>query len=199
MLWKYVAAAGVLGATAVWVLTAQQGEARAAIDNSLKAMGAQNLKTVVINGEGFDACVGQGFSGKDHWRRFSNKNYVRSIDFENRGWRIQRIRGEGEIPPRGGCNAGPVFDQTQNTVTNVPPNAPWNAQLDYIMQPTGFLRVAATKDTSVKSETTGGKKYTVLSFMGDNKSPVSGYIGPEGYLDRVSTTIDNNVLGDIVY
>ena len=41
------------------------------------------------------------------------------------------------------------------------------------------------KDTTVKSETIKGRKYTVLTFMGDNKAPVSGYINPEGMLERV--------------
>ena len=194
---RYLAAVGVLCGSVVWILTAQQNEARTAIDNSLKSMGAENLKTIVLSGEGFDACVGQGFSVKDHWRRFSNRNYVRSIDFDARGWRIQRIRGEGENPPRGGCNAGPVFDQTQNQVTQLNPNSPWAQQLEYIMLPSGFLRTAAARDTSVKSETIGGKKYTVLTFMGDNKAPVSGYISPEGYVARVATMVDNTVLGDI--
>jgi glyoxylase-like metal-dependent hydrolase (beta-lactamase superfamily II) len=190
-----IAATGLLA----WALAAQSNEARSVIDASLKAMGAADLKTVVLTGEGFDACVGQGFSAQDHWRRFSNKNYVRSIDFEAKGWRIQRVRGEGETPPRGGCNAGPVFDQPQNQVTTVTPNSPWATQLEYMMLPTGFLRTAASRETSVQSETIKGKKYTVLKFMGDNQAPVNGYISPEGYVERVSTMIDNNVLGDIVF
>src|SRR5262249_19809866 len=44
-----------------------------------------------------------------------------------------------------------------------------------------------------------GKKYTVVTFTGDNKAPVDGYINDQGYVDRVETKIDNNVLGDIVF
>ena len=166
-MWKrYLSVAVALAGAVGWVLTAQPNDARAAIDASLKAMGAADLKTVVLSGEGFDACVGQSFAVQDHWRRFSNKNYVRSIDFDARGWRIQRIRGEGENPARGGCNAGPVPDTPQNQVTQLNPNSPWNAQLEYIMLPTGFLRTAAAKDTSVKTETVKGQKYTVITFLG---------------------------------
>jgi len=173
---------------------------KAAVDKSMKAMGAENLKTLVITGEGWDGCVGQPYNpNTPWWRKFSNKNYVRSIDFDVRGWRLQRVRGEGENPARGGCNAGPVADTTQNQVTMAGAMAPWNTQLEYIFLPEGFLRVALEKNATVSPETIKGKKYTVVSFMGDNKAPVNGYINDQGYVEKVETKIDNNVLGDITW
>jgi glyoxylase-like metal-dependent hydrolase (beta-lactamase superfamily II) len=173
---------------------------KAAVDKSRKAMGAENLKTLVISGEGWDGCVGQPYNpNTPWWRKFSNKNYVRAIDFEARGWRLQRVRGEGENPPRGGCNAGPVADTTQNQVTMAGAMAPWNTQLEYIFLPEGFLRVALEKNATVSPETIKGKKYTVVSFLGDNKAPVNGYINDQGYVEKVETKIDNNVLGDITW
>jgi glyoxylase-like metal-dependent hydrolase (beta-lactamase superfamily II) len=169
------------------------------VDKSLKAMGAENVKTLVISGEGWDGCVGQSYDpNSPNWRKFSNKNYVRSIDFEARGWRLQRIRGEGENPGRGGCNAGPVPDTPQNQVTNLNANSPWNTQMEFILLPEGFLRVALEKNATVTTEKMKGKKYTVVSFMGD-KAPVTGYINDLGYVEKVETKIDNNVLGDIVW
>jgi len=56
---------------------------KAAVDKSMKAMGAENVKTLVISGEGWDGCVGQPYNPNTAWwRKFSNKNYVRSIDFD---------------------------------------------------------------------------------------------------------------------
>src|SRR5262249_59540502 len=43
------------------------------------------------------------------------------------------------------------------------------------------------------------KKMTVDSVMGDNKAQVNGYIDDQGYVEKVETKIDNNVLGDIVW
>lgn len=173
---------------------------KATVDRSLKAMGAEDVKTIVISGDGADGCVGQPYNpSSDWWRRFSDKQYVRSIDLDARGWRLQRVRGEGENPGRGGCGAGPISDQTQNQVTMAGPMAPWNNQLEYILLPEGFLRVALEKNASVKSATVRGKKYTVVSFAGENKAPVEGYIDEAGYVDRVETKIDNGVLGDIVW
>lgn len=201
---KRFRAAGALVAAGCLLTTLSWADAspdlKAAVDKSMKAMGAENVKTIVISGEGADGCVGQPYNpNSDWWRKFSNKNYVRSIDLEARGWRLQRVRGEGENPGRGGCNAGPVTDQTQNQVTMAAANAPWNNQLEYIFLPEGFLKVALEKSANVKSETIKGKKYTVLSFMGDNKAPVNGYIDDMGYVEKVETKIDNNVLGDIMW
>jgi len=197
-------AAAVLVAAGVLLTSLLRADAsadlKAAVDKSMKAMGAENLKTLVISGEGWDGCVGQPYNPNTAWwRKFSNKNYVRSIDFDARGWRLQRVRGEGENPPRGGCGAGPIADTNQNQVTMAGANANWNNQLEYIFLPEGFLRVAVEKNATVKSEKIKGKPYTVLSFMGDNKAPVNGYINELGYVEKVETTIDNNVLGDIVW
>ena len=54
-------------------------------------------------------------------------------------------------------------------------------------------------------ETVKGKKFTVLTFPIENPGPpayktqVSGWINDQGYVERVATTIDNNVLGDITW
>jgi len=200
---KCMAAAVAFGA-AFWAAPALRADAsadlKATVDRSLKAMGAENLKTVVITGEGWDGCVGQPYDpNSPNWRKFANRNYVRSIDFEARGWRLERVRGEGENPGRGGCGAGPIADQPQNQVTMAGPNAPWNTQLEYILLPEGFLRVAMEKNATVSPETIKGKKFTVVSFIGDNKAPVNGYINDQGYVEKVETKIDNNVLGDITW
>jgi glyoxylase-like metal-dependent hydrolase (beta-lactamase superfamily II) len=186
-------------ATPVWAAD-EAPDLKTAVDKSMKAMGADNLKTLVVSGEGWDGCVGQAYDpNSPNWRKFSNKNYVRSIDFEARGWRLQRIRGEGENPGRGGCNAGPVPDTPQNQVTSLNPDSLWATQLEFILLPEGFLKTALEKNATVKVEKIKGRKYTVLTFMGDNKAPVMGYINELGYVDKVATTIDNNVLGDIVW
>ncbi len=182
----------------VWAQAAP--DLKTVVDNSLKAMGATDVKTIVISGEGWDGCVGQQYSpSSPNWRKFSNKDYIRSIDLDARGWRLQRTRGEGENPGRGGCNAGPIPETKQNQVTMATPMAPWATQLEFILLPEGFLKVALEKNATVKEEKIKGKKYTVVSFMGDAKAPVTGYINDMGYVDKVETMIDNNVLGDIVW
>jgi glyoxylase-like metal-dependent hydrolase (beta-lactamase superfamily II) len=193
-----VLASGATLSIPLWAQTTP--DLKTVVDDSLKAMGAQDVKTLAISGEGWDGCVGQAFNpNSPNWRKFSNKNYVRSVDFEARAWRLQRVRGEGENPGRGGCGAGPIADQTQDQVTVGGPMAPWATQLEFILLPEGFLKVALEKNATVKTEKIKDKTYTVLSFTGDNKATVNGYINEMGYVDRVATRIDNNVLGDIVW
>ena len=204
---KRCMAALIVGSALVWVMLAQQSdELTTAVNNSMKAMGVENVKTMVISGEGGDGFVGQGFNPhSDRWRWYSDKNSVRSVDFEAKGWRIQRIHGEGENPPGGGAGTTtPAPDQMQNTVTMVGNN--FNNQIEYAMLPLGFLKMALEMKAAVKTETVKGKKFTMLTFPIENAAPtggfktsVSGYINDQGYVEKVSTLIDNNVLGDIVW
>ena len=203
MLKKSILGAALASAAAlvtVWAADSPS-DLKSVVANSMKAMGTENLKTLVISGEGFDTCVGQEPNvHTGWWRRYSDKQYVRSIDFDAKGWRIQRVRGEGEPNGHGGCGTtNPSPEQNQNQVTNAGPNAPWNTQLEYILLPQGFLKTALEKNASVKSETIKGKKFTVVAFTGDNKAPVTGYINDQGYVEKVETKIDVNPFGDQIY
>src|SRR6516225_9487138 len=163
--WMLAAPAALL---TVWAADAPS-DLKTVVANSMKAMGSENVKTLVVSGEGFDTCVGQQPSVKTGWwRRYSDKQYVRSIDFEARAWRLQRVRGEGEPNGHGGCGTtNPSPEQTQNQVTNAGPMAPWNTQLEYILLPQGFLKTALEKNAIVRPETIKGKKFTVVEFTGD--------------------------------
>ena len=96
--------AGMVYSTQVWAADAPP-DLKTVVETSIKAMGAQDVKTLTISGEGWDGCVGQSYDpNSPAWRKFSNKNYVRSIDFEARGWRgckecgaKARIRGAAAV------------------------------------------------------------------------------------------------------
>ncbi len=204
-MWKKYAAVGAAALGLVWALWAQS-ELETAVYGSMQAMGVENIRTMVISGEGGEGFVGQTLNPlSDHWRWFSSKNYVRSVDYQAKGWRIQRIRGEGENPPGGGAGTTtPAPDQPQNQVTIAGNN--FTNEVEYSMLPLGFLRMALERKATVKTEMVKGKKYTVLTFPLDNEAPaggfktsVSGWINDQGLVERVSTLIDNNVLGDITW
>ena len=67
------------------------------------------------------------------------------------------------------------------------------------MMPHGFLRAAAARNATVEARTIGGKKYNVVSFVGDNKAKVNGYINDQNLVERVETLIDNPFLGDMPF
>jgi glyoxylase-like metal-dependent hydrolase (beta-lactamase superfamily II) len=180
---------------------ADAGDAKGVIGSASKALGADNLKTIEFSGSGADFVVGQAASPTSPWPKFNDKTYTRVVDLEAPASRLQRIRTQGENPPRGGGQQPVVGEQNQTQV--IAAGSPQAATLqDELMMtvPQSFLRAAAkAPDTTVKSQSMGGKKYTVVSFTAMNKAPVHGYIDSQNMLEKVETKIDNTVLGDIPY
>src|SRR6202158_5572294 len=55
------------------------------------------------------------------------------------------------------------------------------------------------KTPTVEAKSLGGKKYTVVTFMGDNHAKVNGYINDQNLVERVETWIAHPVLGDMLF
>jgi len=196
MLKKSLAAFAV-GALAVWTASAQ--DARTVIGNASKAIGVDTLKTVQYSATGMDFALGQAPNPSSPWPKFVNKSYTRAINFETPASRVERVRVQGENPPHGGGQQPLVGEQPVNQTIVVSAETPWVQQLEIVMMPHGFLRAAAAKNASVESKTIGGKKYQVVSFQGDNKAKVNGYINEQNLVERVETWIDNPFLGDMLF
>jgi glyoxylase-like metal-dependent hydrolase (beta-lactamase superfamily II) len=158
-----------------------------------------DLRTVEYTATGFDFVLGQNYSGNSPWPKFINKSYTRQIDFQTPASRVDRIRTQGENPPRGGGQQPVIGEQTQNQVIVVNANTPWAQQLEIWMMPHGFLKAAAANSATAKSQTVSGKRYTVLTFTGQNRAPVSGFINDQGLVEKVETRIDNAFFGDMLF
>jgi glyoxylase-like metal-dependent hydrolase (beta-lactamase superfamily II) len=190
--------AGLLVAAALsWTGSAQ--DAKAVIGSASKALGVDTLKTVQYSATGFDFALGQAANPSLPWPKFVNKSYTRSIDFEAPASRVDRIRVQGENPPRGGGQQPIVGEQPQNQTIIVNQSTPWAQQLEIWMLPHGFLRAAAARNATVEARTVGGKKYNVVTFTGDNKAKVNGFINAQNQVERVETLIDNPFLGDMLF
>lgn len=172
-------------------------DARSVIDTSTKAMGS--LKTVEYSGSGFDFAIGQNVNPNSPWPKFVDKTYKRVMNFDAPAYRMERIRLQGENPPRGGGQQPIVGEQPQNQTVVVTANTPWVQQLELWMMPHGFLQAAAKNNATLSSKTVGGKKYNVLTFNGQNKAKVNGYINDQNMVERVETWIDNAMLGDMLF
>jgi glyoxylase-like metal-dependent hydrolase (beta-lactamase superfamily II) len=186
-----------------WVVLSWAAGARQVtevINSATKALGCESLKTIEYSGSGYDFAIGQAPSPGAPWPKFNDKTYTRVINFETPASRMSRIRTQFENPPRGGGQQPIVGEQQQNQL--IAPGTPQAAGLpdDLAMSlPYGFLRVAAaSRDATVKTQSINGKKYTLITFSAGNKAPMTGYFNEQNILERVSTKIDNNVLGDMV-
>ena len=87
-------------------------------------------------------------------------------------------------------------DQTQNQY--ILPNTPWATQFNFWLNPFSFLKGAMANNATVRVETVGGTKYSVVTFTLQNKYKVAGYINDRNMVEKVQTWIDNDVLGDML-
>src|SRR5882762_484138 len=186
-----------LAVALVWTTSAQ--DAKGVIASASKAIGADTLKTVQYSATGHDFALGQAPNPSAPWPKFINKSYTRAIDFETPASRVDRVRVQGENPPHGGGQQPIVGEQPVNQTIIVTADTPWVQQLEIVLMPHGFLRAAAAKNATVESKTVGGKKYSVVTFLGDNKAKVNGYINDQNLVERVETWIDNPFLGDMAF
>jgi glyoxylase-like metal-dependent hydrolase (beta-lactamase superfamily II) len=188
-----------LAAAAVLVWTASAQDAQTVIANASRTLGVDTMKTVQYSASGLDFALGQAPNPSSPWPKFINKSYTRAVDFDRPASRVERVRVQGENPPRGGGLQPIVGEQPQMQTVVVNADTPWVQQLEIWMLPHGFLRAAAKKNATVETKTTGGKRYSVVTFTGDNKAKVNGYINEQNLVERVETWIDNAFLGDMLW
>ena len=186
-----------LAAAMVWAAAAQ--DAQTVIGNASKAMGVDTLKTVQYSATGMDFALGQAPNPSAPWPKFINKSYTRAVNFETPASKVDRVRVQGENPPHGGGQQPIVGEQPQTQTIIVGADTPWPQQLEILMLPHGFLRAAAKRSATVEAKTIAGKKYNVVSFVGDNKAKVNGYINDQNLIERVETWIDNPFLADMLF
>ena len=188
-----------LAVAAVLVWTASAQDAQTVIANASRTLGVDTMKTVQYSASGLDFALGQAPNPSSTWPKFINKSYTRAVDFDRPDSRVERVRVQGENPPRGGGLQPIVGEQPQTQTIIVNADTPWVQQLEIWMLPHGFLRAAAKKNATVETKTTGGKRYSVVTFTGDNKAKVNGYINEQNLVERVETWIDNAFLGDMLW
>jgi glyoxylase-like metal-dependent hydrolase (beta-lactamase superfamily II) len=192
-------AASVL--TALVSLPAEAGDPDKALSAAVEALGADNLHSIEYSGSGYDFALGQAPSARSSWPKFNDKTYTRTVNFDPWETRLQRIRTQFENPPRGGGGQPIVGEQSQTQVVTAGSTGAAGLPDELALTlPQAFVKAAgAAADVSSKSETRNGKPYSVVTFTARNKARTRGWIDERGLVERVETSIDNPVLGDIKY
>jgi glyoxylase-like metal-dependent hydrolase (beta-lactamase superfamily II) len=171
-------------------------DAQSVIAKASHAIGADAVKTVQYSATGFDFAFGQAPNPSSPWPKFIDKSYTRTIDFEVPASRVERVRTQGENPPRGGGGQPLIGEQSQTQAIVVSAETPWAQELEIWTTPHGFLRAAGKKDVTLTTRSINGRNYSVVSFTGGNHAKVNGYINDRDEVERVETWIDTPVLGD---
>jgi glyoxylase-like metal-dependent hydrolase (beta-lactamase superfamily II) len=186
-----IALAGLMSSTAA----AQ--DAKAVISNASKAMGADNLTSITLYGSGANFNLGQNNNANMPWPRTNINDYSRSVDFAGS---LSRATWQTfAVPVTGGAAA--LAAGQQNITAQ---NTAWGQQLDIWTTPWGFLKGAAANNATAKSQSVGGKKYMVVTWMTTQKAPsgasykVVGYINSDNLVEKVDTWIENPVFGDML-
>ena len=208
------------------IAAAQSVDARKALEASVRAMGADNLKTIQYSGNGWFSNIGQTYGLAEDWPHYEVADYTRVVDYEAKWTREDYTRRQGKFPTLG---RAPMPEQHVTTILNgnyawdmrgdtpVPltrkylDGVPYNElrQLEIVLTPHGFLKaaLAASDATAIALPINGasdfglsqfGKKVTIVSFtMGKYK--VNGTINDKNLVELVDTWYPNPVYGDMDY
>ena len=208
-------------------VSAQEVDAHAALEASLKAMGGDNLRTIEYSGAGFSSRIGQQYSVDGGWPTYEVADYTRSIDYDADWSREDYTRRQGSYPTFGRT---PMADQPVTAVvsgayawdirddTPVPFTRPYLdgipygelRQLELAITPHGFLKaaLAASDATAIRLPIVGasdfgvsqfGRTVTIVSFTFLDKYKINGTITDENLVELVGTWIQNPVYGDMDY
>jgi glyoxylase-like metal-dependent hydrolase (beta-lactamase superfamily II) len=173
-------------------------DAKAVIANASKAMGIDGLNSIMFYGSGANFGLGQSNNANGEWPRTNLNDYVRAIDFSTSTSRATAVTWAAPV-------TGPVAvqGQFQQNIGSAQANN-WGQQLEIWTTPWGFLKGAAANNATARTQTVGGQRYQVVSWMTTQKSPggpayrVVGYINARGLVDRVETWLENPVFGDML-
>src|SRR5882672_11656890 len=80
---------------------AQTVDARKALEASVKAMGAANLKTIQYSAGGWFSQIGQTYGLEEDWPHYEVSDYTRVIDYDARWSREDYTRRQGNYPTLG--------------------------------------------------------------------------------------------------
>jgi glyoxylase-like metal-dependent hydrolase (beta-lactamase superfamily II) len=174
------------------------------IQMATRAMGAASLESIQYSGSGSSFTVGQAPGPGAPWPRFELAKYVASVNYAAPAMREETVRRDVDYPPRGG-GAGPFNPATgQGGMRPIPGDVIQNLTRDgrteagllqIWMTPHGFLKAAAANATF--SPASKGRGQTVLVKLGGRT--ITGVINDQGLVDRIATTVANNILGDVPF
>ena len=141
-------------------LTISAQDAKSVISTASKAMGIDNVNSVMFYGSGANFTLGQSNNANGPWPRTNLNDYTRAIDFTQSASRATAVTWSA--PVTGGAAAQGAFNQNITAANNG-----WAQQLEIWITPWGFLKGAAANNATVRTQ--AGK--TIVTWNSMQKAP----------------------------
>jgi glyoxylase-like metal-dependent hydrolase (beta-lactamase superfamily II) len=191
-------------------------DSKAVLQGVARALGAENLKCLTYAGTGQIGLVGQNFTPRDDWPKLEMPSCTKSVNFDARASREERVLRQGSNAARGG--GGMPLTAEQRRTALVSGNFAWNAagtavtpmpeaaeqrQLEIWLTPHGFIKgaLAATNPVILTrnegAEGGGKRRVTMISFTALGKYRVNATVNAENLIERVQTWVPNPIIGDM--
>jgi glyoxylase-like metal-dependent hydrolase (beta-lactamase superfamily II) len=178
---------------------AQDG--KVSLEAVAKAMGAGNLKSFELTGNGMTYAVGQSEAPGSPWPRFHVKSLKRTVNYDTASMRDETVQMRVLDPPRGG-GAFVRGDQTLNFAvsgeqawnvtgeTAVPvPMAATDRQFQLWATPHGVVKAAMANKGTIEGRT--------IAFTVPGKFKVKATVNDKNLVSRVEALVANPVVGDM--
>ena len=189
-MWKKGFASLVLVAS--FAAAGAKKEAKSAVEDVARTIGAANLKTIQYSGTGFMYVFGQSYFPDGPYPKFYAK-YSRIVDYEQGLSREETFRKQFENPPRGGGQQ-PIYREARGVVVTGENSA--GAAARWRSPRRGGPRPRWQRIPLRNRSTLDGKPVTLISFLIKGKYKVDGYIDGQNLLEKVDTWMPNPILGD---
>ena len=194
------------GAAMLLASCAHREDAQATLEETDRAMGGANLKTLSYAASGTGGTFGQAYVPGAAWPRINVTSFTRAVDYENGALREESVRTRAE--PTGGGALPLMGTGEQRTNAYLRGTHAWSlagtnatgAPLavdgrthDLWTTPHGVIKAALKNKGTVHVE--GGKR--VVSFAEPGRFRATVWIGADGLVERVDSVQPNPVLGDM--
>ena len=186
--------------TAVLLLAPIAGHSQT-LQDVAKALGADSVKSLEIQGTGSSFQVGQSAVPGQAWPQFNVKSFTQLVNYETGSLREEAIRIRTLEPPRGG---GVYFRGEQKQVVVVSGDHAWNVvadapvpapialadrQFQLWSTPQGIVKAAMSGKGSIQGRT--------IAFGAPGRFKATATINTSNLIEKVDATVSNAVLGDM--
>src|SRR5262249_19468616 len=198
-----------------------QAAAKAILQAADKAIGASNVKSIVVPGAGWIGSPGQQFAQGD-LPRADLKSFTYTADAPTKSAKFDYVRVQGNNPPRGG--GGIPIQGEARTTELVSGNSAWNLnaqgqpvpqpavgaadrQHTFLTGPAGFINAGLAAPDAAATDRYYARQNRTVKVVGfnvkvcDGPQPfctrrLTGEFNNDNMLERVITWIPDPVLGD---